>query len=243
MPEKMTAQEFLKSGLQLKDLPNEQRTPEVCEAAIHRSGKSFRDVPLWLRTLRLARLAVGTHAPAYLHAPHGVRKDYELAKLALRRGGLSVWDGVPPEIRNYELCLFAVKTNGALLKVIEARFRDFDMCKAAFSSGGADLADVPDVFLRDANFWLGVALKHIPDAYKTYDLCLNNVRKCGNYLQYVPEAMRDAIMSKAAIAENPWTCRFVPEKYHNQDFFIDAYRAARAAGSPFTIASLERKSA
>lgn len=243
MADKMTAQEFLKSGLQLKDLPNGQRTPEVCEAAIHRNGRAFKDVPLWLRTLRLANLAVGTYPPAYLHAPHGVRKDFGLAKLALRRGGLSVWDGVPPEIRNYELCQFAVRTNGALLKVIDARFRDFDMCKAAFGSGGADLADVPEIFLQDANFWLGVALKHIPDQYKNYDLCLNNVRKCGNYLQYVPEHLRDAIMCKSAIAENAWTCRFVPEKFHDQDFFIDAYQVARAAGSPFIVKMLERKTA
>lgn len=243
MAEKMTAKEFLTSGKQLKDLPNEHRTPEVCEVAIHQSGKAYRDVPLWLRTLRLTRLAVGTHPPAYLHAPLGIRKDCELARLALRRGGLAVWDGIPQEIRDYELCLFAVKTNGALLKVIEPRYRDFDMCKAAFTSGGADQADVPEIFLQYTNFWLGVALKHIPDRYKSYDLCLLNVRKCGNYLQYVPEALRDQVMCKAAIAENPWTCRFVPESLHHQDFFMTAYRTARAAGSPFVIPALERKTA
>ncbi len=239
----LTAQEFLKSGKQLKDLPNNQRTQEICEAAIHRSGKEFKDVPLWMRTLRLANLAVRNYPLAYLHAPHGVRKDFQLAKVALRAGGALIWGAVPPEIRNYELCLFAVKTNGALLKVIDPIFRDFQMCKTAFGSGGADLADVPAAFLHNAAFWERVALKHIPDEYKTYDLCLSSVRKTGSYLQYVPEQMRDVVMCKAALAENTWTCRFIPEQFHGDEFFINAYQTSRAAGSPFVIESLERKTA
>jgi hypothetical protein len=239
----MSAEEFLKSGKALKDLPNEQRTKVVCEAAVSKDAMALKDVPLWLRTVRLTRLAVGQKPLAYRHAPHGVRKDYELATFALRRGGLAVWDAIPPEIRDYELCLAGVKGSGALLKVIDPKFRDFNLCKTAFTQGGADLKDVPSQFLQDAEFWVGVQLKHIPDEYKTYDLCFQGVRKCGSYLQYVPDDLKDVILCKAALAENLWAYRYVPERFYGHDFFVAAYQQARATGAPFTIDSLERKSA
>ena len=240
---KMSAAEFLQSGKSLKDIPNEQRTKAVCEAAVTRDPMALQFVPVWFRTVRLTRLAVGQNARAYRFAPHGVRRDYDLATFALRRGGIAVWDAIPPEIIDYNLCLAGVKGSGALLKVIDGKHRDFNLCKTAFSQGGADLKDVPDQFLRDENFFQGVQLKHIPEGYKTYSLCLEGVRKCGSYLQYVPEDLIDLILCKAALAENTWAYRFVPERFHSHDFFVSCYHAARAAGSPFPIESLERKTA
>lgn len=237
----MNAEEFLKAGKPLKDVPPAERSREVCEVAIQQNGENLEHVPLPLRTVRLTKLAVGTKPKAYRFAPAGVRADYDLATFALRRGGLVVWERIPEQIIDFELCKAGVKGCGALLKVIPVRFKTFELCKLAFTQGGADLKDVPQEFLKDSDFWSGVALKHIPDEHKTYDLCVSGVRKCGNFLQYVPDDLKDIILCKAALAENSWAYRFVPARYHANEFLQAAYASARAAGAPYDIETLDRK--
>lgn len=237
----MTPEAFLKSGKSLNDLPQNERTRELCEVAIQKDGNELRFVPLPLRTVRLTRLACGNKAFAYRFAPAGVRADYELAVYALRRGGIPVWERIPEQIIDYPLCLTGVRGCGALLGIIPPRFKTFELCKLAFTQGGAEVGQVPEEFLADPEFWKDVALKHVPDPYKSYPLCMQGVRRCGSYLQYVPDQHRDVILCSAAVAENTWACRFVPERHHRHEFFQASYAAAKAAGAPYVIPTLESK--
>lgn len=237
----MTPLSFIESGMSLKDLPQNERTASICEAAIKKDGMELQYVPLYLRTVRLTRLAAGNKPRAYGFAPQGVRADYDLALFALRRGGLAVWEKIPESIIDYNLCKAGVMGCGALMKVIPSRFIDYGLCKLAFQRGGADIKDVPPQFLNDDDFWDGVSLAHVPNEYKTYDRCLSGVRKCGNYLQYVPDDLKDIILCKSALADNPWAYRFVPERFYGHDAVREAYRMARAAGAPAVIPVLERK--
>lgn len=237
----MTPLEFFAAHMSLKDIPQAGRTPQLCEAAIKRDGMELQYVPLYLRTVRLTKLAAGNAPRAYGFAPAGVREDYELALFALRRGGLQVWDKIPQTIIDYDLCKAGVKGDGNLIKVIPSRFIDYELCRLAVMNGGADPKHIPSHFLSDAAFWNGVSISQIPDSFKTYDICLAGVRKCGNYLQYVPDDHRDVIVCKAALANTPWAYRFVPERHHHTDFLQEAYRTARAAGAQIVIPTLERK--
>lgn len=234
----MNVEEFRKSGKSIKDIPQAERSRELCEAAVHADGENLQYVPVPLRTVRLTKLAVGSKPKAYRFAPHGIRVDYDLATFALRRGGLAVWNSIPPQIVDYDLCLAGVKGCGGLLKVIPGRLKTFDLCRLAFAQGGADLNDVPAEFLVDGEFWRGVALKHIPNSHKTYERCMAGVRKCGNHLQYVPDDAKDILLCLAAVAENDWACRFIPARFHDNPVFRSAYARSRASGAPFAIETL-----
>lgn len=240
----MNVKEFLLSGKHLNDLEQNHRSKDICEAAIKvHGGLELQFVPLPLRTVRLTRLACGNLPSAYRHAPAGVRADYELATYALRRGGMPVWERIPEHIIDRALCLTAVKGSGVLLKVIPPKFKDLELCKTAVVRGGADPKDVPDIFKSDPQFWVGVALKHVPDEYKTHDICMAAVRKSGNYLQYVPEDLRDVFMCKAALADTAWAYRFVPARHFNLPEVQQSYRVARESGSENIIPELEKRTA
>lgn len=216
-------------ALSLKDVPVKDRRYGVCAWYVARNGRELKHVPHHHRTLHIVQLAVGTYAKAYLMASLKVREDRELTLLAVKRGGLSVWLGVPLKLIDVELCMAAVKGSGSVLGSVPLPYRTEEVCRAACVAGGAKIEDVPEHFLTSA-FFEGVALPNVPVIYRNKKHCLAAVSVKGNYLRHVPDAVMNFQIIKTALKNDPWAHRYVGEEFRTSRFYKRARRKVARLG-------------
>lgn len=216
-------------AVSLKDIPTKDRKFGVCAWYVSRNGRELRYVPEHHRTVYIVKLATGTYAKAYLMASLKVRSDRSLTELAVRRGGVKCWLGVPAELIDQELCLVAAKGCGGVLGYIPYPFRSEEVCRAACVAGGARVEDVPTEHLSEA-FFEAVALPNIPSMYRSKAHCLAGVRVKGNYLRYVPEHVMSFKILKIALRNDPWAWRYANEPFRRNRFYKNARRKVARLG-------------
>ena len=69
-------------------------------------------------------------------------KDYDICLEAVKGNGFAI-DNVPRKHRTYNLCLEAVKNNGRVLKYIPMKHRDYKMCLEAVKQNRHSIIHVP----------------------------------------------------------------------------------------------------
>ncbi len=74
----------------------------------------------------------------------------------------------------------------------------------------------------------GMALKCVPEALRTPELCAAAVRRCGLALQWVPETLKTPGLCAEAVAGSGWAVKFVPLKLLTKDLCLVAARDAGA---------------
>lgn len=223
------ADRLIFDALSLKDIPLKERKFGVCLWYVSRNGRELRHVPQHHRTVHMVTLAAGTYAKAYLMANMKVRENRDLTLLAVRRGGLKVWLGVPVALIDTELCLAAVKGCGSILGYIPLPFRCSDVCRAACVAGGVKIEDIPAEYLSEA-FFEGVALPNIPPMYRNKKHCLVGVQLKGNYLKYVPARVLCFRILKVALRNDAWAVRYVDEPFRANRFYKLARRKVAKLG-------------
>ena len=74
----------------------------------------------------------------------------------------------------------------------------------------------------------GMALKCVPEALRTPELCAVAVRRCGLALQWVPETLKTPGLCAEAVAGSGWAVKFVPLKLLTKEMCLAAARDAGA---------------
>ncbi len=74
----------------------------------------------------------------------------------------------------------------------------------------------------------GMALKCVPVALRTPELCAVAVRRCGLALQWVPETLKTPGLCAEAVAGSGWAVKFVPLKLLTKEMCLAAARDAGA---------------
>lgn len=212
-------------GALLKYVPEIYKTPELCRAAVENEGSALEFVPESLKTAELCRAAVCCSHTL------GMGSDWEGYGASLKF--------VPDEIRTRALCFDAVLNQGAFDDVPEAiKTRDFyiDVLSGRWYGYSKDdkamMNSVPDIF-RNTEFYFEViqrqieAFKHVPDEYKTTEMCLFAVEHDGYSggwisenayylnavpkLSYVPDALKTEELCLTAVKQNWHALEFVPD--------------------------------
>ncbi len=207
MEEGMDYLEAVRNGTKLKDVPVDERTPEVCSEAVKNNPWNFRDVPENLKTEALCRKAV--------------RKDGHLL------------DDVPENMRTKKLCDRAIEsTREAFVDEITQYIPD-NVLKEELREGKLDLRQVDQARWTEEICMAAVQkdpfrLMNVPEDLKTYEMCLESVRGSASNIKRVPEKFLDQKMCDA-VMENTCTkgevfdaqdLLYVPEKFLTEEICL-----------------------
>jgi hypothetical protein len=94
---------------ELKNMPIEERTPEVCLEAVKQNAKNFVCVPHALKSPEMCAIAVAQCGANLAHVPKAL-KTAELCAVAVKQKGRNL-EYVPKAFKTPELCSAAVEQN------------------------------------------------------------------------------------------------------------------------------------
>jgi|GEM_PF-732021 len=217
----------------LFQVPRAFRDRELCHRAMEEDGsmlcfvpESFRDRELFLKavtwgvSLRLAPLAM---------------RDLELCTAAARADPVSLFLA-PPELRAEIATAAGVDLNNdrvralltGLALVPFAERTPERWLREARENGAFLLSELAPDVLQDRETCLaiaahGVSLEAVPEAFRTRELCLRNLRTEPVYgLAYVPEDVLDPELCLEAIRVNAEQLRFVPAPLRDEALCLAA---------------------
>lgn len=214
----------------LQYIPRKEKTHAICLAAVHRDGAELYHVPQHLRSQAVCFTAVHQAPDAIRHLSVEFLDAFpDLVDLAVsRKGTLLEWVArhAPAHLRR-RVVEKAINSYGYAIQWAPADLLDKDLVRLAVSRDGRvlhalgqrNLSIVKDLIPE-------ICIKHLPDEFKTYDACLNQVASQGRLLQYVPLRLIDEALVEAALRSNPWALEFVPATFASSP----AVEAAIASG-------------
>ena len=202
----------------IQAVPQEMMSEELCERAIMADGYCFRYIPDQYKTQKICELAVA-YDPHNLEEIPDDYKTPSMCLTAVKASGFNL-SAVPEALKTHEMCVIAVSDNSsgldyvpehlfdkeiALLAInnpptygplrlsrIPENLRDYEVCEAAVSKTGSNLAYVPEN-VKDYNLCLIAAqhgfyaAKYIPYEYFTPELCLVVAKGNSSDFKWIPK--------------------------------------------------------
>lgn len=160
-------------GLQLGQIPVEDRSREVCRAAVVSDGRALQFVPQEERDMYLCQKACRSKGAALEFVPP-MFLSKPVCLMALRRDGLAL-RFVPEETRDRDVCLTAILQNSDALQYVPKELVDEDLCVTAMRVDGR-------------------ALEFVPDALRSADICYEACRTSGLALPFVPKELLSPLL-------------------------------------------------
>jgi hypothetical protein len=210
--------------LELYNVPEELRTPELCKIAVSKNGKALEYVPEELKTPEICKIAVSQNGMVLEHVPEELRTP-EIYKIAVSNYGNALYY-VPKELPEYlEICKLAVSHNGVALEWVPEKLRTPEICKIAVSQDGNALNFVPErpkqmrtpELCKLAVSQNGFALAYVPEELRTPELCKIAVSNYGRALYYVPKELPEYLeICKIAVSQNRVALGHVPEELQDE---------------------------
>jgi len=204
----------IRSGeMTLQGVPRKDKDHQLCLAAVHANGRDLKNVPKHFRSKAVCYSAVFQNADAIKFVPQEIlEEEAGILELALgRKGTLLEWAAEhAAALLTKRLCEKAVNSYGLAIKWVPTDFRTKEMVRTAVIRDGIVLMALQgeDQMIQDVAH--EVSIKHLPDQFKTREICLAQVAKQGRLLQYVPLRILDDDILDAALNSNPWAMEFVP---------------------------------
>ena len=206
----------------LKFIPSEYITKELCELAVQKNGHSLNYVPEHLKTPEFCEVAVKNHGYALQYVPDELITK-ELFKLAVQSNECALkW--IPKELRTKELCELAIEQDGNNLAYVPDEYKTQELCELAVQKDGIALEYVPENIITKELCELAVQnndnsfiLYSISEEYKTPELCEMAIKKNGLALHFVPKELKTIEMCKLAVKQNEFSLQYVPEDIINKE--------------------------
>ena len=214
-------------GRSLQDIPEDERTPELCLEAVKQNGYALNYVPEDKRTPELCREAVKQNVFALLYVPEDkLTPEFCLEVVKMDWHALEC---LPEDKRTPELCLEAVKQNGRALKFAPEDKRTPELCLEAVKQNGYLLEYVPEdkrtpELCLEAVKQNGRALKFVPEDKCTSELCLEAVKKDWHALQYVPADKRTPELYLEAVKKDWHALQYVPADKRTPELCLEAVK-------------------
>ena len=178
----------------LRLVPEEYRTKELCELAVKQNGEALYYVLEKYITQELCNLAVQQNGMALEFVPLELRTS--LYKLAIQNNGEAL-QHVPEEYRTKELCELAVKNNGYAIYYIPEELKTEELYKTLVKKDGDSLRFFPERLKTKEICEIAVkhngCLCHVPYKYRTLELCELAVQQDEYALEFVPDKYREEL--------------------------------------------------
>ncbi|WP_434384631.1 DUF4116 domain-containing protein [Melittangium boletus] len=218
----------------LDQVPRAVRDRELCQRAMAEDGELLSFVPEAFRDRALCLQAVRTQGISLLLVPLAMR-DLELCTAAARSERLSLFLA-PPELREEIAAAAGVDLNEDRVKALLTGLalvpfaeRTPERCLRE-AARGASIAEVAPDVLRDRETCLaiaahGVLLDAVPEAFRTREVCLRNLRGSPRYgLGYVPEDVLDLELCLEAVRVDAEQLYLVPEPLRTEEVCLAAVK-------------------
>lgn len=211
--------ELLRSRLIcLQEVPRKEKTHSICLAAVNINGLDLYHVPNFLRSQTVIYAAIYQNALALKYLDNTfLQENPELLKIAVSRKSESfrIINTNWPDLITTDLCMTAVRASGSNLRLIPDSQLTHELIVVAAQNDASALIGLrflanPDICALIKSIAHNIPLKHLPDHFKTYSICYNQVSKQGRQLKYVPDQFLDENMVGAAVTSNEWAIEFVP---------------------------------
>ena len=204
----------------LRFIPEEYRTKELCELAVKQNGQALQLVPEELRIKELCEIAAKQDGLSLYFVPEEL-KTKKIYELAVQNNGYAL-EYVPEELRTPELCAIAVQNNGEALEYVPIKLRTKELCKLAVKENGFALEYVTEHLMTPELCESSVknnalALEYIPEELKTKELCELVVKNNGYALQYIPEHLKTKELFKLAVQSNGNALDCVPKELRTKE--------------------------
>lgn len=226
-------------GYQLAFVPERHRDRELYLAAVQRRGCTLEFVPLAMRDLELCVEAVRSEVHAWRFTPPELRPaiaaatgvDLEDEEVRVIVGGFAL---LPFAERTRERCLDAARENQFDPGLAPDVLRDRETC-LEFAVRRIALDHVPEEFRTREVCLPNVAfdpygLASIPEGLRDREMCLTAVRGFGEQLSFVADPLRDEEMCRAAVACSGDALPHVPFALRDRALCLEAIRDR---GPPF----------
>lgn len=127
---------------------------------------------------------------------------------------------VPENVKCLTICYAAVKQHGWALRDVPDNLKDRAMCLQSVRTSGDSLMFVPERFLDDEiSECLTIndeghetnILSMLPDHVKTYEKCMQSVKRDGQMLKNVPDCHKDKDICLTAVKNDSDALRYVPD--------------------------------
>ncbi|GHV96350.1 hypothetical protein AGMMS50293_26700 [Spirochaetia bacterium] len=193
---------FNKTKNAVRYIPEQFLTEPMCLSMLNRDDKVntewdslLRYIPKEKITREMSEIAAKHSCYALKYMPDAF-KTPELCLLSVQHKGY-VLEHVPEDSKTAEICLAAVQNDGFALQYVPDNVKTKVLCDAALN-GNAQCSYL--------------AFSHIPDHFKTPEMCLEVVAKWGNALAHVPREYKTKEMCLAAVKQEGWALDEVPEE-------------------------------
>lgn len=230
LPEKFRGQEtyltaVAHSAEAFERVPYEERTPELCLAAVRKHSSCLMDVPEHLQTAELARIAAEN---GNLEDVLEELKTPELCLTAIRAKGNSALGYVPESMMTPELYHDAVRHSYGNLFYVPNSMLTLEMSMEAVRDFKHSAKEVPLRFRKEVyleavrrNGW---NLEYVPAESVTPEMCLEAVGQIGKgILNWVPEKMRTPKLYEAA-QKAVGDLSVLPESMRTPELCLEAVR-------------------
>ena len=172
------------NGEHLKSFKEENRTYEVCLAAVSHDGNALIHVPLRHRSYEMYFNAC-SNAGIMLRVVPNEQKDEKLCMAAVSSDGMSL-SYVPEEMKTAKLCQLAVHKNAAAIQFVPSTMVTAAFCAQIMcESGNNNLIPYIPAEMKKAPFYESlVQIKpdvffYIPKKYRTVKLCKMAIKGLG----------------------------------------------------------------
>jgi hypothetical protein len=212
------------------------KNPEFCLAAVRVAGYMLEFIPEKLKTFEVCLAAIENY-PLMLALILEKSKTWELCLAAVKNNGTALIY-VPERLRTTEICLAAVKSNILALNFVPEKLRTPGICLANINQNFPKLSvssqwyvlvntvypvtlefvssfDLKNTLLIktliDTVYF--VALKYVPEEFKTAKICRAAVKKDRRALQYIPEKLRTKRFYFGMVNDDGLALEYVPEEF------------------------------
>ena len=175
-------------GDNLKYVPIELRTPELCKVALENDELAFRWIPNHLKTIPMCLDVVTKNVFMFKYVPDEF-KTLEICNIAVKQNGMAL-GYVPVPLRTEDLCLEALKTTDLFPGVLEhvpEHLKTEKMCWVAINQNISELQYVPKELIT--SYMIAKLIKmedssllhYLPEEFITLQMCEMAVEKHSSY--------------------------------------------------------------
>jgi hypothetical protein len=144
----------------------------LCLQSVSENGWNMKYIPQEIQTQELCDAAIKAICWGYKYCLEKF-KTYENSFSAVKRNG-QIIEYVPKKLINYELCEAAAKSRYPCLNLIPKEFLTKEICEIAVKADGENVKWVPDEFMSTELAYL--AINSPAPSHPSTDMCASNIQ-------------------------------------------------------------------
>jgi hypothetical protein len=209
-------------------------TEDICLAALTADSNaiSLKEIPLSLRTLIICEFALQLDIHQFRYIPK------KLLSQDFCNQYPAALQFIPGDFKTLELCITAIHLNESLLEFVPKHFISKSLVNKLMKESLTSkpfLKFVPNEFITERMIKTFIKknpheFKHIPDEFKTFDICKRFIIRLVENLRLAPVELIDDLLKHRTIRklylQHPQTLTLLPKSIVTKELVFDGFKAS-----------------